>query len=101
MSNLNQVLLRAEIRVGADLDAWLARGGGEGLARALEAPDAVIGEIAQADLRGMGAPGLRRIANGNRSRPHPRATSTSSAMATKMNQGLSKIVFSWNIRLIR
>jgi len=58
MSNLNQVLLRAEIRVGADLDAWLARGGGEGLARALEAPDAVIGEIAQADLRGMGGAGF-------------------------------------------
>jgi NADH-quinone oxidoreductase subunit F len=54
MSNLNQVLLRDEIRVGANLDAWLERGGGEGLARALETPDAVIGEIAQADLRGMG-----------------------------------------------
>ena len=58
MSNLNQVLLRDEIRVGANLDAWLARGGGEGLARALETPDAVIGEIARADLRGMGGAGF-------------------------------------------
>jgi NADH-quinone oxidoreductase subunit F len=32
MEQLNQVLLRDDIRVGADLDAWLARGGGEGLA---------------------------------------------------------------------
>ena len=30
MANLNHVLLREDIRVGADLDAWLARGGGEG-----------------------------------------------------------------------
>jgi NADH-quinone oxidoreductase subunit F len=58
MDKLNQVLLRDEIRVGADLAAWLAHGGGEGLARALQAPDAVIGAIEQADLRGMGGAGF-------------------------------------------
>ncbi|WP_233886869.1 complex I 51 kDa subunit family protein [Paraburkholderia flagellata] len=58
MDKLNQVLLRDEIRIGADLDAWLARGGGEGLARALDDPAAIIAEIAQADLRGMGGAGF-------------------------------------------
>lgn len=58
MEKLNQVLLKDEIRVGADLDAWLARGGGEGLAKALSDPGAIIAEIAQADLRGMGGAGF-------------------------------------------
>jgi len=58
MDKLNQVLLRDEIRVGANLDAWFAHGGGEGLARALEDPAAIIAEIAQADLRGMGGAGF-------------------------------------------
>src|SRR5574337_1169903 len=58
MESLNQVLLREDIRVGADLDAWLAHGGGEGLAKALQDPDAVIAEIARADLRGMGGAGF-------------------------------------------
>lgn len=58
MEKLNQVLLRDEIRVGADLDAWLARGGGEGLAKALRDPGAIIAEIEQADLRGMGGAGF-------------------------------------------
>jgi NADH-quinone oxidoreductase subunit F len=58
MDTLNQVLLRDEIRVGANLDAWLALGGGEGLARALDAPDAIIAAIAEADLRGMGGAGF-------------------------------------------
>ncbi|KDR38072.1 complex I 51 kDa subunit family protein [Caballeronia glathei] len=58
MDKLNQVLLKNDIRVGADLDAWLARGGGEGLARALQDPAAIIAEIAQADLRGMGGAGF-------------------------------------------
>lgn len=55
---LNQVLLRDEIRVGADLSAWLARGGGAGLTRALAAPEWVIAAIEQADLRGMGGAGF-------------------------------------------
>ena len=58
MAKLNQVLLRDEIRVGADLAAWLARGGGEGLARALQDPEGVIPAIADADLRGMGGAGF-------------------------------------------
>ena len=58
MDKLNQVLLRGDFRVGADLDAWLAREGGAGLARALEDPDAIIAEIAAADLRGMGGAGF-------------------------------------------
>ncbi|ABF11166.1 NADH-quinone oxidoreductase subunit F [Cupriavidus metallidurans] len=58
MEKLNQVLLRDDVRVGADLEAWLAIGGGEGLAKALCDPGAVIGEIEQADLRGMGGAGF-------------------------------------------
>jgi NADH-quinone oxidoreductase subunit F len=58
MEKLNQVLLREDIRVGADLDAWLALGGGEGLAKALQDPGAIISEIEQADLRGMGGAGF-------------------------------------------
>ncbi|MFL9966080.1 NADH-ubiquinone oxidoreductase-F iron-sulfur binding region domain-containing protein [Paraburkholderia sediminicola] len=58
MEQLSQVLLRDDIRVGADLDAWLARGGGDGLAKALQDPEAIIAEIADADLRGMGGAGF-------------------------------------------
>ena len=58
MEKLNQVLLNEDIRVGADLDAWFARGGGEGLAKALGDPTAIIGQIEQADLRGMGGAGF-------------------------------------------
>ncbi|WP_321963377.1 NADH-quinone oxidoreductase subunit F [Paraburkholderia sp. J7] len=58
MDKLNQILLRDEIRVGANLDGWLARGGGEGLERALQDPTAIIAEIAAADLRGMGGAGF-------------------------------------------
>ncbi|MCC8404074.1 SLBB domain-containing protein [Paraburkholderia sp. MMS20-SJTN17] len=58
MQTLNQCLMKDEFRVGADLDAWFACGGGEGLAKALEDPGAIIAEIAQADLRGMGGAGF-------------------------------------------
>ncbi|WP_233805942.1 complex I 51 kDa subunit family protein [Paraburkholderia sp. HP33-1] len=58
MQTLNQCLMRDDFRVGADLDAWFACGGGEGLAKALEDPGAIIAEIAQADLRGMGGAGF-------------------------------------------
>jgi len=54
----NQVLMRDDIRVGADLAAWLACGGAEGLARALREPEQIIPEIALADLRGMGGAGF-------------------------------------------
>src|SRR5262245_49359811 len=55
---LNQVLLKQSARVGADLAGWLAQGGGEGLAKALAAPDGVIAEVERADLRGMGGAGF-------------------------------------------
>ena len=58
MEKLNQVLLRDDIRVGADLDAWIARGGGGGLANALRDPDTIIPMIREADLRGMGGAGF-------------------------------------------
>ncbi|BDC43234.1 complex I 51 kDa subunit family protein [Paraburkholderia terrae] len=58
MNMLNQTLLRVDSCVGADLDGWLALGGGEGLTRALDDPAAVITEIADADLRGMGGAGF-------------------------------------------
>lgn len=58
MEKLNQVLLKEDILLGADLDAWLAHGGGEGLANALSDPVAVIPTIAEADLRGMGGAGF-------------------------------------------
>lgn len=58
LNALNQVLLKEDIRVGADLEAWCARGGGEGLARALCDPAAILAEIEHADLRGMGGAGF-------------------------------------------
>src|SRR4051794_4692552 len=58
MQPLNQVLLKEDIRVGADLAAWLARGGGEGLAAALRDPNAIIPTLAEAGLRGMGGAGF-------------------------------------------
>jgi NADH-quinone oxidoreductase subunit F len=58
MKPLNQVLLREEIRVGADLDAWIAQGGGEGLKKALEDTSALIPMIKDAGLRGLGGSGF-------------------------------------------
>ncbi|SFM42238.1 NADH-quinone oxidoreductase subunit F [Variovorax sp. OV329] len=58
MNKANQVLLKEESRIGADLAAWLSVGGGEGLAAALREPGAVIAQIEQADLRGMGGAGF-------------------------------------------
>jgi NADH-quinone oxidoreductase subunit F len=42
MSKANQVLLDPDILVGADLNAWISRGGGEGLTAALNDPEGVI-----------------------------------------------------------
>ncbi|MDM0078546.1 NADH-ubiquinone oxidoreductase-F iron-sulfur binding region domain-containing protein [Variovorax sp. J2P1-59] len=58
MHAANQVLLKDDILVGADLPAWIAHGGGQGLAKALQAPAEVIPAIEQADLRGMGGAGF-------------------------------------------
>ena len=58
MDQPNQFLMQDASRVGADLGAWLARGGGEGLTRALREPDAIIPALAEAGLRGMGGAGF-------------------------------------------
>jgi NADH-quinone oxidoreductase subunit F len=58
MEKLNQVLLNKDILVGADLEKWFARGGGEGLAGALRDPMGVVALIEQAGLRGMGGAGF-------------------------------------------
>ena len=67
MDTLNQVLLKDDIRVGADLDAWLARGGGEGLANALRDPDAIIrDDRGRRTCAAWAAPASRPIASGRR-----------------------------------
>ncbi|MCP4125610.1 MAG: NADH-quinone oxidoreductase subunit F [Gammaproteobacteria bacterium] len=58
MEELNQVLLRKEVRVGADLDVWLEHGGGEGLKTALQDPTAITPQIKEAGLRGLGGSGF-------------------------------------------
>lgn len=58
MDQLNQVLLRKEVRVGANLDVWLEHGGGEGLKTALQNPSAIIPTIQEAGLRGLGGSGF-------------------------------------------
>lgn len=58
MSKLNQVLLHEDIRIGADLDAWLSSIGGDGLKKALKDPDSLIPLIKKADLRGLGGSGF-------------------------------------------
>ena len=55
---LNQVLLHQSSQVGADLDKWLASGGGMGLAAARANPDAIIPTLEAAELRGMGGAGF-------------------------------------------
>src|SRR4051812_45830047 len=54
----NPVLTRKSARVGADLDAWLAAGGGTGLRNAIKDPHAIIAAVDRADLRGMGGAGF-------------------------------------------
>src|SRR5689334_19782204 len=58
MSAAAQMLMSPALRVGADLNAWFANGGGVGLGNALADPQAVIGVIEQAGLRGMGGAGF-------------------------------------------
>lgn len=58
MTTLNQVLRHPNTLVGADLDAWLADGGGLGLANALREPHTILPTIEAADLRGMGGAGF-------------------------------------------
>ncbi len=55
---VNQLLLHEDNLVGADLGSWLARGGGEGLARAAGNPRDILPMLEEADLRGMGGAGF-------------------------------------------
>jgi NADH-quinone oxidoreductase subunit F len=72
MSTLNQVLRHPKARVGADLDAWLANGGGVGLANALRDPNAILAMIEAADLRGMGGAGFPTFRKWSFMLPSPR-----------------------------
>ncbi|MCQ4161529.1 SLBB domain-containing protein [Roseomonas sp. GC11] len=58
MDTLNQVLLYPAFQLGADLEGWLAAGGGQGLIAALAEPAAIIPTLREADLRGMGGAGF-------------------------------------------
>lgn len=55
---MNVVLTAREIQVSADLPAWLAAGGGQGLRNALADPEAVVPTIRAAGLRGLGGAGF-------------------------------------------
>jgi NADH-quinone oxidoreductase subunit F len=55
---MTAVLTADAARVGADLDAWLAARGGEGLRRALAEPGAIIPTLEAAGLRGLGGAGF-------------------------------------------
>ncbi len=55
---LNQVLMHENHLVGANLQAWLAGGGGQGLANAAKNPAGIIPTLEEADLRGMGGAGF-------------------------------------------
>lgn len=55
---MNDVLTAREIQVVADLPAWFAAGGGEGLRNALADPDAIVPTIEAAGLRGLGGAGF-------------------------------------------
>lgn len=58
MTEFTPVLLSPAAQVGADLQAWLAGNGGQGLRRALADPTGIIALLQQADLRGMGGAGF-------------------------------------------
>lgn len=58
MNELNQVLLHPSRLIGADLNAWLQVGGGEGLRQALAQPENIIAILEQAGLGGMGGAGF-------------------------------------------
>jgi NADH-quinone oxidoreductase subunit F len=58
MPTAKAVLMQEAAQVGADLNAWLAAGGGIGLRNALQDPEGITAVIAAADLRGMGGAGF-------------------------------------------
>ena len=55
---LNQVVLHEDNLLGADLKAWLAGNGGQGLTNAARNPDGIISVLEEANLRGMGGAGF-------------------------------------------
>lgn len=57
-TELNQLLLHPSRLIGADLNAWLQVGGGEGLSNALSQPDQIIATLEQSGLGGMGGAGF-------------------------------------------
>lgn len=57
-SNVPQVLLHPERRVGADMARWRKSGGGAALVRAIQNPAGVREEVKQANLRGLGGSGF-------------------------------------------
>ena len=58
MHEANQNLLHPSRQVGADLDAWLKVGGGEGLKAALADPDNIVSKLQDAGLCDMGGAGF-------------------------------------------
>ncbi len=58
MSQLNQVLLHPNNRIGADFEQWQAVGGCEALKRALDNPPAVLDLIRESGIRGLGGSGF-------------------------------------------
>ena len=58
MAEFEKVLTREDRLVGADLTAWRAAGGGEGLRRALEAPGEIREVVEASGLRGLGGAGF-------------------------------------------
>ncbi|VFR42210.1 NADH-ubiquinone oxidoreductase chain F [plant metagenome] len=53
-----RVLTAEAAQVGSDLNGWLRAGGGQGLARAIAAPDRIIPILEEAGLRGLGGAGF-------------------------------------------
>ena len=92
-----KMLTDERLKVGADLAAYLAAGGGRGLEAALAAPASIIASIEAAS----GALVFQLIGNG---RPSPRKLapgSGSSATETKMSRERSRTAFFWSRRPTR
>ena len=58
MSQLNQVLLHENNRIGADFEQWQEVGGCEALKRALDTPRAILDLIKESGIRGLGGSGF-------------------------------------------
>lgn len=58
MSEANTLLMHPSRSVGADLQAWIKVGGGEGLLAALANAGNIINTLRDANLAGMGGAGF-------------------------------------------